>query len=391
MKYVLTLLWICFSQYFYAQTPITIGKKYSINSQVLNEKRDVWIGLPTNYDERRAYPTLYVLDAEWQFEIVLSVMKELSANDKIPDHVVIGIPKIDDQHRFKNLTFTTNSIGSGGKEDVSMTTLFNKENTGGGKRFYDYIKHELIPFVEGKHKTNGFDVLIGHSLSGYFGAYILNMDSPFDAYQLYDPSLWYNKGQVITHFQQTYTKNINTNVFITTATGGTDKASFNAHTHELFYKTLKDHNINVDIKVYKNEYHGSVRLPGLIDGLSLLYKGYSFGYISPDKEVTIVDAEIHYKTFSDKVHYNFQCPKDVYRWIGYANYKQQKWREAIKAYALSLDIYIKDINVCIELAECYFNTKQYEESLKYCKLGLKLEPDHIKLKEQVKALENKMR
>ena len=179
--------------------------------------------------------------------------------------------------------------------------------------------------------------------------------------------------------------------FITTGAADLDKANFHAHTHQLFCKTLKDHNINADIKVYKNEYHGSVRLPGLIDGLSLLYKGYSFGYISPGKEVTILDAQTHYKTFSDKVQYSFQCPPDVYRWIGYANYKQQKWTEAIKAYVLALDIYIKDVNVCSELAECYFNIKQYKESLKYYKMGLKLEPDHIKLKEQVKALENRMR
>ena len=179
MKYMFTLLWICFMQYIYAQTPITIGEKYSINSKALNEKRDVWIGLPENYDARRAYPTLYVLDAEWQFDIVLSVMKELAANDKIPEHLVVGIPKIDGKHRFKDLTFTTNSIGSGGKENASMTTLFNKENTGGGENFYKHIKNEVLPFVESKYKTNGFDVFIGHSLSGYFGAYILNMDSPF--------------------------------------------------------------------------------------------------------------------------------------------------------------------------------------------------------------------
>ena len=165
-----------------AQTTINVGHKYQIESGALNEKREIWIGLPTFYDSTRSYPTIYVMDAEWQFDITLALSKELAGNDKIPEHIVIGIPKIDGAHRFKDLTFSSTKVSSNGKIDIAISNYFNSSNTGGGAAFYKHLIHEVMPFVEIKHKTNGFDVFIGHSLSGYFGAYILPMQGPFEAF-----------------------------------------------------------------------------------------------------------------------------------------------------------------------------------------------------------------
>lgn len=387
MKRIGLLLCFCLVAFFtYAQTPIKLGDKYNIASQVFSEEREVWVGLPNAFDARKTYPTIYVLDAESQFDIVLSVVKELAANDKIPAHLVVGVPHINEKHRFKDLTFTTNNVGSGGLTDASMASSFNTQNTSGGKAFYTHLKKEIIPFIEGKYKTNGFDVFIGHSLSGYFGAYIMTMESPFEAYQLYDPSIWYNKADVITAFEKSNSKPVQSNVFIATALGGIQKPTYNTKTHRQFLDLLQANKITTKQRIYPTEYHGSVRLPALIDGLSHLYQGYAFGYISPTRQITVNDAKQHYKTFSDKVNYTFNCPLDVYRWIGYTNHAQKKWTEAIKAYTLSLEIYINNVNVCTELAECYYNTKNYKLSLVYYKKALALNPSDKALQAKVKDL-----
>lgn len=387
MKRIVLLLCSCLMAFLTsAQTPIKLGDKYNVASQVLSEEREVWVGLPNAFDIRKPYPTIYVLDAESQFDIVLSVVKELAANDKIPAHLVVGIPHINEKHRFKDLTFTTNKVGSGGLTDASMTAYFNAENTSGAKAFYTHIKNEIIPFINGKYNTNGFDVFIGHSLSGYFGAYIMTMESPFEAYQLYDPSIWYNKADVIAHFKKSDSKPKQPNVFLATALGGIQKPTYNTKTHKQFIELLQANKIKSHHLIYPTEYHGSVRLPALIDGLSQLYQEYAFGYIGPTDQITVKDAQQHYNTFSDRVNYTFNCPLDVYRWIGYANHAQKKWTEAIKAYTLSLDIYINDGNVCIELAECYYNTKNYKQSLVYYKKALALNPSDKTLQTKVKDL-----
>lgn len=384
MEKIVCLVSVFLTVYFACgQTSISVGEKYKIQSSVLESEREVWVGLPRTYDSRKAYPTLYVLDAESQFDIVLSVVKELAANDKIPEHLVVGLPHINEKHRFKDLTFTTNTYGTGGSPDASMAAHFTKENTSGGEAFYRHIKNEVIPFVESNYKTNGFDVLMGHSLSGYFGAYVITMESPFEAYQLYEPSIWYNKANIINHFAETYTKGLKAQVFITTASGGIVKPTYNSNTHKQFCTTLLEKGIQAEQRIYPTEYHGSVRLPSIIDGLTRLYKGYTFGYISPTDQVTVQDANQHYKTFSDRVNYTFTCPLEVYRWVAYANKHQKKWTEAIKAYQLSLDIYEKDVNVCTELADCYYNIKNYKQSLVYYKKALHLNPNDKSLEAKI--------
>ncbi|MCJ8271302.1 MAG: hypothetical protein MJK04_18130 [Psychrosphaera sp.] len=44
---------------------IVIGKKYSIDSKALAEKREYWISLPSSYDSKddKKYPVLYLIDA----------------------------------------------------------------------------------------------------------------------------------------------------------------------------------------------------------------------------------------------------------------------------------------------------------------------------------------
>ena len=238
------------------QTPIEVGTKYPVNSEVLGEERSVWIGLPDNYDSTISYPVVYVLDAEWQFDITQATVKELAANDKVPAHIVVGIPHVDRKRRFKDMTFTTTARGSDGETDSTLLNFFGEEQTGGGASFYGHLVTEVIPFVEGSHKTNGFDVFIGHSLSGYYGAYLISMDTPFNAFQLYDASIWYNGAEVIKHTKKSLPLLSKTNVFLSSASGGRDKQQYNIDTQAAFNQLLKGQGMNSEVIEYTKENHG---------------------------------------------------------------------------------------------------------------------------------------
>ena len=379
---------ILFLQYFslgYSQNSEQNLNKYHIDSELLKETRDIWAGLPANYDSTKSYPVMYIMDAEWQFDISLAIMNELAANDKIPYHIVIGIPHIDHITRTKNLTFTSSDFNSNGKRDSIAAYYFSKENTGGGATYFTHLSKEIVPFVDSSYKTNGFDVFIGHSLSGYYGAYILNMDSPFNAFQLYDPSVWYNQGAAIEHFSKTTVGNHASNVFISTANGGKDRAQYNVDTHKEFYDALLQKGVNAELKVY-NEDHGSVRLVSLIDGLSNLYEGYSIGYISATDTITVQDAQRHYQDFSEKVDFTFDPPADVYRWIGFANHFQEKWQQAIEAYELCSSLHENDKFLLLEIADCYFQVQDYSTSLANYQKVLNLDKSNAIAKQRIEEI-----
>jgi predicted alpha/beta superfamily hydrolase len=381
----ITLLLFQFINLGYSQNPDLVNNKYSIESDALNETRDIWIGLPTNYDSSKSYPTIYVMDAEWQFDISFAIMKELAVNDKIPSHIVIGIPHIDYINRMKNLTFTPSEFGSNGELDSLAAKYFCKENTEGGMTYYTHLTKEVVPFVDSIFKTNGFDVFIGHSLSGYYGAYILTMNGPFNAFQLYDPSVWYNQGDAIEHFLKTTSEKNRVNVFISTANAGKDRAQYNVEAHKKFHDILVENKVNSELKVY-DEDHGSVRLVSLIDGLSNLYKGYSIGYISVTDTITVQDVQKHYREFSEKVNYAFEAPADIYRWVGFANHFQGKWDKAIEAYQLCSSLYAVDVKLLNEFADSYFQTKEYQLSADVYKKVLALDQSNEIAKQRIEKI-----
>ena len=369
----------------FSQNSNLTNKKYNIESDALNETREIWIGLPINYDSTLSYPTIYILDAEDQFDITYAIMKELSIYDKIPNHIVIGIPYINPKKRIYDLTFTANSFDSDGTNDSLVGTYFSEDLTGGGNKFLTHLTKEVMPFIDSLHKTNGFDVLIGHSLSGYFGAYILTIKNPFNAFLLFDPSIWYNKAEPIKHFTKTVDNELNSNVFISSANAGKERQQFNIDTHRDFHNLLLEKNINSELKIYQ-EGHSSVRLPSLIDGLTNLYEGYSIGTIMPTDTITAEDVSRHYLKFSEKVKYSFTPPVEAYRWTGFVNHIQGNWQEAITAYENCNDSYDSDTYMLIEFADSYFQIEKYNESLKIYEKVLVLDQSNDDAKSRVNEI-----
>jgi len=369
----------------FSQVPIQVGEKHTLSSDIMGEDREVWIGLPKSHDPARAYPVLYVMDAEWQFDMMNAVMKELAVNDKAPEHIVVGIPYVSFTERNKDLTFTATTLGSDGKPNPELATWFGEEMTGGGPMFLRHLVEEVVPFVESQVRTNGFDILLGHSLSGYFGAYIMTMDQPFDAFQLYDPSVWYQGMEAIEHLEKTMPVGFKTNVYIAGAAGGRNYQAYNIEAHEKLHVMLKEKGVNSSLHIYAKEDHGSIRMPALVDGITQLYEGYGFGFIKPEDKLTLEDAQAHFRAFSEKVNFQFQVPKDVYRWIGYANFTQKNWTEALRVYEQCLQDFDQDPYFLQEVSDCYFGVGEAEKSLNYLEKAALLDPENPTLIAKLKT------
>lgn len=242
--------------------------KHRISSSHLQQQRDFWVSLPLHYADTNTYGVIYVLDAEWRFDLVRNIEFDYSANQKIDKHIIVGIPHIDwEYQRGIDLSFSQSRMEYDG--EAVDSTWYNAGNSGGGMKFYQYLTEELMPAVEAMYATNGDNTLIGHSMGGYFGGYLLSMNHPFSTLYLFDPSIWYSDGEVTSRIKKGIPKQDTVQVLVAYQ----PVPAFHGAKIEDFIAALKKHkNVSLHSQRYDDETHNSLFLPALLKGISLQLK-----------------------------------------------------------------------------------------------------------------------
>ena len=249
-------------------------ESHKIKSKVLKEKRDVWVGLPTNYNKDSSYSVLYVLDAEDRFDITYSLTKDLFEHQNaIPELIVVGIPNIDKLRRLYDLTFTDSKLNVTGKEDT--IGYFSSSFTGNGLSFLNFLENEVVPYINKHFSTNDFNTLTGHSIGGYFCAYLLPIQKSFSAFQIYDASIWYNDGDAIKHIQKELDSNEKRNVFISKGIAFDGPDGYIDHHLAMIDSLgtiLSDYpKLTITVASYEKD-HNAMYLFSVMDGLTFLFK-----------------------------------------------------------------------------------------------------------------------
>lgn len=137
---------------------------------------------------KTAYPVIYVLDAENNFNYLSSVYHYLSKEPFgiLPQGILVAVANTN---RTRDLTPTKSSkeMDLGGKKQSMFT------ESGGNAAFMEFIKGELFPLIEKNYRTNGYKVFVGHSFGGLTAVNNLLTEPLFNAYIANDPSLWWDK------------------------------------------------------------------------------------------------------------------------------------------------------------------------------------------------------
>ncbi|MEL7124033.1 MAG: alpha/beta hydrolase-fold protein, partial [Bacteroidota bacterium] len=150
----------------------------TIDSQILGEKREVFISIPNDeYADLHGkikYPVIYVLDGENMFDYTTAMINFLSLskdNDVLPRSIIVGIPNTDRDR------------------DLTPDPIAGVLNSGGGDRFLDFIEKELMPLIDEKFASVNHCTIIGHSYGGLLTIHSLfNRPELFDNYIAIDPS-----------------------------------------------------------------------------------------------------------------------------------------------------------------------------------------------------------
>ena len=149
-----------------------IYKKYE--SDDLRDIRDVKIYLPKSYDKDSImnYPLAIVLEEERLFDLYVGVSNFYASMDQAPEQIVVGV-----------------NVESTRTKDLGYNMADSKLN-GDSRRFYTFLRDELIPFVEANYKTSPFLTIVGEGLSANYITHYLRENNPiFNAYICLNPTL----------------------------------------------------------------------------------------------------------------------------------------------------------------------------------------------------------
>ncbi|GAA6173306.1 hypothetical protein NBRC116592_29760 [Colwellia sp. KU-HH00111] len=224
------------------------------------------LSLPERYySNNRHYPTLYVIDGDFQFQHTSALVTNLSRMGKIPPMIVIGV------------------ANQGQQDYIYHTTWAADDNPeyGGAPLFNRYLEQELMPLIKQNYRTNSQQALAGYSLGGLFTTYaMMQTNSPFNAFIAMSPSAWFD-GESLTKKLPAYISTLKTTpstLFLSVA--NEEGMGVRKLVEALKEKNKANNEWNWQFNTYPEETHFSTAMPALYDALTFLAPNY---YVDPQE------------------------------------------------------------------------------------------------------------
>ena len=286
--------------------PIVIGERSSIESRVLDETRQIYVGTPQSYMQgTQSYGVVYVLDAETNFSHTIGTTRFLAGpfNQAIPPLIVVGIGTTD---RMRDLTPPSQS-----KQEVDVYPT-----QGGADDFLRFIVDELRPWVDEHYRTNGYSILIGHSLAGLFALHTLvTAPDSFNSYIAIDPSLWWNDQALLRQAATFMDSEPDLNASLYLAVGiGQDPGLGGARELTGILDTRTPPGLRWEFARFETEPHEMVALPATYQGLRWLFASWNIDeevsalFDDSPAEELLADIEELYQRSGEQLGFQRETP-----------------------------------------------------------------------------------
>ena len=215
-----TLLFLIFSTNLISQNlepkERPLEPDHNITSKVMGADYQLYISFPNSYSTKDSitYPVLYVMDGRRDFIMFNQINRFLSYSGNTEDVIIVGVGFTLDSTKWSRLrlyNFTPSKFMDSAKiskMEIKQGLPKGTIKTGGGPKFLEVLKTEIIPFVDKNYKTNSDRGITGHSLGGLFTAYcLLNSDGYFTRFGINSPYLKYNKEKLLDQAVLQFTEN----------------------------------------------------------------------------------------------------------------------------------------------------------------------------------------
>ncbi|MET0636545.1 MAG: alpha/beta hydrolase-fold protein [Chitinophagaceae bacterium] len=240
-------------------------KAIKLTSSINHHDYVILVKLPASYNDtlKKAYPVMYVLDAQWTFPQILDAQNALLYDNLVDEMIYVGI------------AFPQNWFVNRNRDFTPTHTDFDSVS-GGAPAFLDAIKKEIIPYINSAYRTdkknNG---LVGGSLGGLFVLYTLfQQPSAFNRFIVNSPSLWYDN-QLLYKMEKDFSEkhqDLNAKLYI--STGGYEEEMAPAPAFKSFCDQLRARNykgLEMESLVVEKTGHLTASSYGNIRGLQFVY------------------------------------------------------------------------------------------------------------------------
>jgi predicted alpha/beta superfamily hydrolase len=248
---------------------VTIGVWRTIQSETLGEERRVLVSTPDGYASGSdPYVTIYLLDGDAHFTHTVGLVDFLVGNDLMPPAIVVAAPNTD---RTRDLTPALS------EPDAAFPTA------GGAAAFREFLRDELMPFIDDEYRTREFRVLIGHSFGGLFALdTLVHEPDLFDGLIAISPSLQWDDQALVAQADAFFreTKSLPKSLYMTVGNeggallGGVLK----------FAGVLEEHapvGFEWDSRVMEEETHNSVVHRSTRQGLEFVFRHWAMRDMIP--------------------------------------------------------------------------------------------------------------
>ena len=257
-------------------------------SNTIGDDFEIYISFPVDYflNDTTVYPVLYCTDGNRNFDLVSNIVNILSFPGKeIPNILVVGIgyeiKGLEDWAALRRRDLTPTGVSVDDKKwETYLSRVSGRNNivskSGGARSFLEFIKTELIPYIESNYRVKQTDrALFGYSHGGLFTLFtIFNSPETFQRYYAGSPSLWWDNN-VISEYEKEYAelhKDLSVNLFM--SAGSLEDPSSIGDMYILAgrLKSRDYPNLKLQTHIFEGETHASCYAGGIGRALKVLYK-----------------------------------------------------------------------------------------------------------------------
>lgn len=379
---------------------IVIGIIDSVHSEILNEKRPVWIYLPDSYNSTIGvkYPVLYLLDGEVYFYSLSGMVKQQSSfgATSYPESVIVAIPNINRNRDLMPYDPEDDNIDSTGIE-----------------LFTDFLENELIPFIDRKYPTLQHRTLIGHSLGGSFViSTLVNHQELFTNYLAIDPALKFhdhrffnytieqigshdfkNKSLFLT-VANTMPQNMDTATALKDTTWITSTIRSNLNFAKAV-EQLTNNSLDYQWSYFSNKSHLSVPTVSQYYGLKYFFSWNSLDLdkiirTNPDISGKSLFDKVtgHYKMITEKIGYSTLAKYEQMNDLGYYYLQKKDVKGAVLFFQYNIDHYPEVSNSYDSMGDFFLAAGKPEKAAEMFKKAINID-NNPNSSEKLKELNKK--